>query len=224
MIELTARVLDEHMEEVLDWLILDAPYGVFVFSEAGETRLSIRGSAEELPSRSELEERAPETVLAIEQREVPDDSDERRLFDYREVAIGGRLVIRPAWGPPAAAGMIDVSITDTGFGTGEHFTTRTCLEYILELEPGGGFADLGCGSGVLALTAAKLGFSPVVAVDFDTDAIAATVTNAEANGVALDARVADLLDERPPVARTMAVNIDVPVHMKIAPRLETLRS
>jgi ribosomal protein L11 methyltransferase len=222
MMEFTLRVPDEHVGEVLDWLILVAPYGVFDSSQDGVTRLSIRGAADELPTIDQLEATDPTRVIDIEEREIPDDWGERRLLDYRQSAIGERLVIRPAWAPPATGDYIDVSVIETGFGSGEHITTRVCLEYMLELEPGGAFADLGCGSGVLGLAAAKLGWGPIVALDFDPGAIAATAANAQSNDVELQARVADLLEEPPPSAPTVVANIPVPVHLKIAGRLEKL--
>ena len=73
---------------------------------------------------------------------------------------------------PMRPGVIELVI-DPGqaFGTGAHPTTRLCLELLLELEPRGSFADLGCGSGVLAIAAAKLGFGPVTALDSDRAAV-----------------------------------------------------
>ena len=74
------------------------------------------------------------------------------------------------------------------FGTGAHPTTRLSLELLLALEPRGSLADLGCGSGVLAIAAARLGFAPVTALDSEPAAVEATLENARANGVELDAR------------------------------------
>ena len=95
----------------------------------------------------------------------------------------GRLVVRPPW-EPAGSAEIDLVI-DPGqaFGTGAHATTRLCLELMLDLPAGGGFVDLGCGSGVLAIAAAALGYSPVVGLDFDPASVVATGENALANGV-----------------------------------------
>ena len=65
----------------------------------------------------------------------------------------------------AVLGVVLWSDPGQAFGTGTHATTALCLELMLELDPVGSFADLGCGSGVLAIAAAKLGFAPVHAVD-----------------------------------------------------------
>ena len=69
--------------------------------------------------------------------------------------------MRPPWGEPAAAGLDLVIEPGRAFGTGAHDTTRLCLELLLDLEPGGAFADWGSGSGVLAVAAARLGYGPV---------------------------------------------------------------
>ena len=72
------------------------------------------------------------------------------------------------------------------FGTGAHATTRLCLELMLELPAPGpaAFLDLGCGSGVLAIAAARLGWDPVIALDYDPASVEAAVENARVNGVA----------------------------------------
>src|SRR5581483_8593025 len=97
--------------------------------------------------------------------EVADDWADRWRAFHRGVRLG------PLWvGPPweaAPAGALPVVI-DPGraFGTGAHPTTRLCLELLLE-QPPGALVDVGCGSGVLAIAAAKLGHGPVVALDVD---------------------------------------------------------
>jgi ribosomal protein L11 methyltransferase len=103
------------------------------------------------------------------------------------------------------------------FGTGAHPTTRMCLELMLGLRAGGSFADLGCGSGVLAIAAAKLGFGPVAAFDADRGAVAATTANARANGVELD-RVErlDLRAGPPPAADVVAANLMRPLLLRVA--------
>ena len=99
----------------------------------------------------------------------------------------GRLTVRPPW-EPAGDTALDVVI-DPGqaFGTGAHATTRLCLELLLESDARGSFADIGCGSGVLAIVAARLGFGPVLALDYDPLAVTATSENARRNGVELEA-------------------------------------
>ena len=69
------------------------------------------------------------------------------------------------------------------FGTGSHATTRLTLELLAELEPDGPLADWGCGSGVLAIAAAKLGWAPVLACDVELESVEAARAGAAANGV-----------------------------------------
>jgi ribosomal protein L11 methyltransferase len=146
--------------------------------------------------------------------------DRWRTF-HRPVRIG------PLWvGPPweqADPGAIAVVI-DPGraFGTGSHATTRLCLELMLDL-PRGSLLDVGCGSGVLAIAAAKLGFEPVFAVDLDRQAIETTVRNAEVNGVAVDARAGDALRDLLPAVDCAVVNVALDVDRPIAERLECTR-
>ena len=88
--------------------------------------------------------------------------------------VADRIYVRPPWEQPVGA-EIDLEI-DPGraFGTGSHSTTRLCLALLVEVEPGGSAVDLGCGSGVLAIAAARLGFGPVTALDADPLAVEAT--------------------------------------------------
>jgi ribosomal protein L11 methyltransferase len=102
-------------------------------------------------------------------------------------------------------------------------TTRLCLELLLEQraagEAAGPLADWGTGSGVLAIAAAKLGFSPVTACDHEPAALQAAAANAAANGVELELARANLREERPPAASTVTANLTAPVLLAIARRL-----
>jgi ribosomal protein L11 methyltransferase len=104
------------------------------------------------------------------------------------------------------------------FGTGAHPTTRLCLELLQALEPAS-LLDIGCGSGVLAIAAEKLGFSPVVALDNDPEAIEATLMNVEANGVAPDVRLFDVLVEPLSSVDVAVCNISLRALEELAPRL-----
>src|SRR5206468_12947274 len=106
------------------------------------------------------------------------------------------------------------------FGAGAHATTRLCLEILVGLPAGGGsFVDLGCGSGVLAITAARLGYEPVLALDNDPASVEATAANAAANGVDLDVRRFDLRADDVPGADVLAANLLGPLLRAWAPRL-----
>jgi ribosomal protein L11 methyltransferase len=137
----------------------------------------------------------------------PGWEDEWKRF-HQPVQVGS-LWIGPPW-ENAPAG-VEAVVIDPGraFGTGAHPTTRLCVELLLELEPGS-IVDVGCGSGVLAIAAAKLGFAPVVAIDADESAVEAATRNAAANGVEVDVRLLDAARGEPPVAEMALANIDLP--------------
>jgi ribosomal protein L11 methyltransferase len=111
---------------------------------------------------------------------------------FEPVAIGERLWIGPSWHEPQA-GRIAVRV-DPGlaFGTGSHPSTKLVLCYLEETIRGGErVLDYGCGSGILAIAAAKLGAAHIDAVDLDPQAVATTQANAAANGVTLRAMLPD---------------------------------
>ena len=107
---------------------------------------------------------------------------------YHPIAVGQRLMIIPAWLDEPLEGRIPVRM-DPGmaFGTGTHPTTQLCLEFVEELYPGGQgpaeVIDLGCGSGILAVAALKLGARHALGVDIDADSVRATRENAQLNEV-----------------------------------------
>lgn len=160
---------------------------------AAATRLERELEVDRLPARVERTLEEPGWSAAA-----------RRFHQPFEVA--GRLWVRPPWEPPRA-GRADVAI-DPGmaFGTGQHATTRTCLELLAEL-PAGSLLDVGCGTGILAIAARRLGFEPVTAVDNDPLAVEATVANARANGVGLSAGVRVAGRDPLPSAETLLANI-----------------
>lgn len=106
---------------------------------------------------------------------------------YQPVRIGRRMLIRPRWTEVEAQPDDVVIALDPGmaFGTGTHPTTQLCLEALEDMvKPRVNALDLGCGSGILAIAAAKLGARHILALDIDPIAVEATIENAEANGVA----------------------------------------
>lgn len=130
--------------------------------------------------------------------------DEWRRF-HRPVRVGP-LWIGPPWEPVDGGATPVVIDPGRAFGTGAHATTRLCLELLLDLSPTS-LVDVGCGSGVVAVAAAKLAFAPVVALDNDPAAVEAAAANAVANGVDVDVRLCDVLAERLPSAEVAVANI-----------------
>jgi ribosomal protein L11 methyltransferase len=124
---------------------------------------------------------------------------------HRPIRVG-RLWVGPPWETPDPDALAVVIDPGRAFGTGAHPTTRLCLELLQELEPTS-LVDAGCGSGVLAVAAARLGFGPITALDVEDAAVSATLANAAANGVTLSARRSDVLAEDLPEAGVTTANI-----------------
>jgi ribosomal protein L11 methyltransferase len=136
---------------------------------------------------------------------------------HRPVRIGP-LWVGPPWERPDPGAVAIVVDPARAFGTGAHATTRLCLELLVEAERGS-VVDLGCGSGVLAIAAARLGFAPVVALDSDPAALAAARANAGANGVAVEIRRADVLTDPLPRAALAVANIALDAVEALAARV-----
>jgi ribosomal protein L11 methyltransferase len=223
VIRLAIRAPADAAEQVLAAVIELAPGGVEQVDGDGWVEFALYGAPGELPSLPEGEADVGGVRVSVRGEPVPDDWAERWKRFHVPVLIGGRLWVRPPWEREALRPGVHEIVIDPGqaFGTGTHPTTRLCLELMLELEPSGSFADLGCGSGVLAIAAAKLGFEPVWALDSDRAAVAATLANARDNAVALD-RIErfDLRREAPPPARVVAANLMRPLLLHLARAME----
>ena len=229
MIRLALRVRREDAEVALAELLELAPSGVEERELDGGAVIeyAVYGAPGELPALPELRAAAGGALVEVVTEEIPDDWHERWKAFHRPVDVppgsrgGVGLRVRPPWEPaldtPGQA--VEELVIDPGqaFGTGAHHTTRLCLELLLELEPGGACVDVGCGSGVLAIAASRLGWSPVVGVDHEAESVAATGENAHANGVAVEARVFDLLFDGPaPGAPTVLANLLRPLLLTVA--------
>lgn len=219
MIRLAIRAPAEHAERVLAGLLDTAPGGVEQVDGDGWVEYAVYGAPGELPSLPQGRAQVAGIAVEVSGREVADDWQERWKRFHEPVLVGERLYVRAPWEePPGRPGVEDVVIDPArAFGTGSHATTRLCLELLGELEPGGPLADLGCGSGVLAIAAAKLGFGPVMAFDNDVAALEATRENARLNGVEL-ARVErlDLGMSAPPAAPVVLANLLLPLLVRLS--------
>jgi len=138
---------------------------------------------------------------------------------HRPVRVGSVWIGQP-WQEADVDAIPVVIDPGRAFGTGAHATTRLCLELLQRLEQRGSMLDVGCGSGVLSIAAAKLGFGPVVGVDEDEQAIAAAQANAAANGVALELRQADALTAALPAADIGVANVTLAVADAVAQTVE----
>jgi ribosomal protein L11 methyltransferase len=159
----------------------------------------------------------------LELRFVP-DQDWVRLTQsqFEPIPIGERLVIAPSWHAGVDPSRVEI-VLDPGlaFGTGSHPTTRLCLQWLeRHLRPGATVIDYGCGSGILAIAAARLGAGPVVGVDIDPQALLATRDNAQRNRVEVEVR--STTDPRPDPAEVVVANILSSPLKLLAPMLTDL--
>jgi ribosomal protein L11 methyltransferase len=225
MIRLALRVRRDDAEVALAELLELAPRGVEERDLGDVVEYAVYGAPGELPALPDLRAAAGAALVDVSTEEVADDWHERWREFHRPVEITGagpgasRLHVRAPWHPPSADPAAIDLVVDPGqaFGTGAHATTRLCLELLLELEPGGALVDLGCGSGILGIAAARLGWDPVTAVDHERESVRATGENAAANGVRLTAVRHDLVHDGPgPSAPTVAANLLGPLLLRVA--------
>jgi ribosomal protein L11 methyltransferase len=221
VIRLALRVASEHAELALVELLELAPSGVEEVELNGAVEYAVYGAPGELPALPDLRAAVGGVPVEVRTTEVPDDWSERWKQFHRPILIeagGGAvgvsaakpasghvrvpsLYVRPPWAPSCDSNAAQEIVIDPAqaFGTGAHATTHMCLELLLAvaaLDPARGAAlDVGAGSGVLSIAAARLGYAPVLALDNDPQSIAAIHANAAANGVELDARRFDLREE-----------------------------
>jgi ribosomal protein L11 methyltransferase len=162
--------------------------------------------------------------LRPETRVLPaqDWSESWKRF-FRVERISARLVVRPSWEKYAPRRGEVVLVLDPGmsFGTGRHATTRACLVFLDRLareNPRRSALDMGCGSGILAIAAARLGFAPVAGFDNDPEAVAIARRNARRNRAAIAWQVCGLERNRRR-ADVVVANILAPVLIEHAARV-----
>jgi ribosomal protein L11 methyltransferase len=241
LIRLAVRCAPEQAELVLAELTVLAPNGVEEERGEGYVEYAIYGGEGELPELGEIEAAAGDGLVEVVASEVPDDWADRWRDFHRPVWVTDRLCIRPSWerferraseasrsdssrASEARSDVLDV-VVDPGraFGTGAHPTTRLCLELLLELAgvggAGGPLTDLGTGSGVLAIAAAKLGWDPVRGYDHEVAAIEAATANAAMNSVEAGFEQLNLREGLPDLAPIVVANLTAPVLKEVAAQL-----
>ena len=211
MIRLSVRCKPEYAEQVMANLLELAPNGLEEERGPGWIEFAIYGPPGEIPDMGEIQAAAGGGVVEVTTNTVPDDWADRWTDFHHPIEVGGRIGVRPSWWN-AKDGLIDV-VVDPGraFGTGGHPTTRLSLALLLALEEAGQasgpLADWGTGSGVLAIAAGKLGWSPITACDREPAALEAAAANAVANGVELALERVDVREAPPPPAPTVVANL-----------------
>jgi ribosomal protein L11 methyltransferase len=225
VLELTLRVGAGEAEEVLDAVLPALPGGVHVREEGEAVLLTIAATAG-TPDEKELRRLVGSRLIDLTAAEASDDWRERRLARYEPLIVAERFLLRPDWAPQGEdEGLIEIVLEQgPAFGTGLHPTTQACLGTMAEAEAGGSFTDVGCGSGVLSIAAAKLGWSPVVAIDIDPNSVRIARGNADRNDVEIEVRLVDVAAEAPPGAETLVANVPPAVQLALAERLDATPS
>jgi len=220
LIRLAVRCAPEQADLVLAELTVLAPNGVEEERGPGYVEYAIYGGEGELPELGDLDAGVGGGRVEVTSTEIPDDWADRWRDFHKPLLVADCLWLRPSW-EPQREGAIDV-VVDPGqaFGTGAHPTTRLCLGFLCELRPEGELVDLGTGSGVLAIAAAKLGWNPIRGYDHEPAAIEAAAANATANGVEVHLERMNLRERLPPLAPTVVANMTAPILKAVATQLE----
>jgi ribosomal protein L11 methyltransferase len=192
-----------------------------LFPEGFEERVGPDGIELAAYTDSSGEERLWHAFGGARSSAVAPGWEERWREFHRPVRIGRLWVGPPCDAPPPDATVVFVE-PGRAFGTGAHATTRLCLELLLDLARGP-LLDVGCGSGVIAIAAAKLGFAPVSAIDSDPVAVQSARANAATNGVPVDVTLLDALSEPVPKADTIVANITFAAGLALARRISCRR-
>jgi ribosomal protein L11 methyltransferase len=160
------------------------------------------------------------TVFADVSSEPVEPGWEDRWKEFHQPVRAGGLWIGPPWASPPVDEEAVVVDPGRAFGTGAHATTRACIELLTRLERGS-VLDAGCGSGVLAVAAVRLGFAPVLAVDLDPVAVHVAASTAHANDVEIEVGRADVLRDVLPRADVVVANIELAVVERLLARIDT---
>jgi len=181
----------DEAEEIARAAVLEA------FADGVEERRAAAGGLELAVYCADRPSRLPDVAGTWSEESVADGWEDGWRAFHTGRTVAGRLWVGPPWEEPPPG--LPAVVIDPGraFGTGAHATTLLCLELLARQRPGP-LLDLGCGSGVLALAAARLGHAPVLACDDDPDAVEVTRENATRNGCEIQVWQCDALyDELP---------------------------
>jgi ribosomal protein L11 methyltransferase len=203
LVRLGIRVRADRAETALADLLPLLAGGAEERALDGCVEYALYAPAAELPSPEEVRRLAGDAVVDVVSEPVA-AGWVRRWHAYLRRVRAGALVVRPPWIEGAADDL--VIDPDVFFGAGTHPTTRLCLELLQTLAPGGSLCDWGAGTGVLAVAAARLGWTPVTAVEVEAGARAVIAGNAARNGVS----VAVAGGDRPVAAATVVANLPCP--------------
>ena len=180
-----------------------------VFADGVEERRAAAGVLELAVYCADRPAQLPDVAGTWSEEAVADGWEDGWRAFHRGRSVGGRLWVGPPWEEPPAGLAAVVIDPGRAFGTGAHATTLLCLELLLEQAPGP-LLDLGCGSGVLALAATRLGHAPVLACDDDPVAVEVAAENAARNNCDIQVWQCDALyDELPKGAGLWLANLQL---------------
>ena len=211
LVSLTVSPQAEDAASELMWRVLGQPASSYQVADLGTSVVSVYLEKESQWTPARRKELAEGLKLLVEcgldvgpgkiaSRKVKNEEwAESWKKHFKPLEIGRKLLIKPSWSRKQARKGQHEVILDPGmaFGTGQHPTTSFCLDQLADVRVEGeaqSFLDLGTGTGILAICAAKLGYEPIDAIDYDPDSVEVTKENAEANGVGdlMDVRQQDL--------------------------------
>ncbi len=236
MIRLALRVRREQAEIALADLLELAPSGVEEIEHDDQTvEYAVYGAPGELPDLPALQATVGGALVEVSTSEVAEDWAQRWKQFHKPVLVDApagstvpSLRVRPPWEPSLASAQAQEIVIDPGqaFGTGAHATTKLCLALLLQLAgsgQSGPLVDIGTGSGVLAIAAAKLRFGRVLALDHDPESVRAAEANATANDVRIEVERFDLRRDGLPQMQgaTVMANLLRPLLIELADRIAT---
>ena len=225
--------LETAAQEAVEYALMEAGANGTETSEAGDDIMTATGYFDAPPDGSELKEAIRDAlqlydlkttaVREVSQREV---ADQDWLGEWKKgwqpVSIGKRFVVAPPWSivPPALDRLVIQIEPGMAFGTGTHETTRLCLTAIENYFEGGSFLDVGTGTGILAIAAARLyPRATVDAYDTDEEAIVIARENAELNDCSQIRFRAGTIDATTPSADCVVANLTADVILPLLPQL-----
>jgi ribosomal protein L11 methyltransferase len=195
----SVRVSPDREEETLATFVTLAPQGFEERDVDGQLELALYVNGEGL---EDVSARLPRAMVTP----VEDGWEDAWRSFHRPVEVAG-LWLGPPWETPPDPAFAVVIDPGRAFGTGAHPTTRLCVELLARITSRRSLLDVGCGSGVLAIAAARLGFDRIICVDFDPVAVETTIANAAKNGVGVEAQVLDALGDPLPSADVAVANV-----------------
>ena len=222
----------DEIDALLDAMsVLEPPPGSWEDVDTGNAWIEAFGTSEKeirklalaMSSLAESLDGRPHATI-VEPLAKEDWTESWKQF-FHVLHITDRITVRPIWEdytPAAGELVIDIE-PGMSFGTGIHPTTQTCIRFLQVLAETGGrdrsVVDMGCGSGILAIAARKLGFNSVSGYDYDSSAVRIAAENARANGLDIPFHEGNALSPILPAGDIFVANILAPVLMEAAPAI-----